>query len=66
MQWGYRACSPRRCIIKALARFRWCAVKLARVLTRSGYDLASHDGKALKAILEFMPRDELFQYDEDD
>ncbi len=40
--------------------------KIARVLGRSGYDLASHDGKALKAILEFMPRDELFQYDEDE
>jgi|FEC22Drversion2_1045045.scaffolds.fasta_scaffold01787_1 glutamate dehydrogenase len=35
------------------------------VLRRSGLDVHSHDGKALLAILEAYPRDELFQIDED-
>ena len=35
------------------------------ILRRSGLDIHSHDGKALLAILEAYPRDELFQIDED-
>ena len=35
------------------------------MLRRSGLDIHSHDGKALLAILEAYPRDELFQIDED-
>ena len=35
------------------------------ILRRSGLDPHSHDGKALLAILEAYPRDELFQIDED-
>src|SRR5215510_8463834 len=35
------------------------------ILRRSGLDVHSHDGKALLAILEAYPRDELFQIDED-
>lgn len=40
--------------------------KVARVLERSGFAPSSHDGKALKTILEFLPRDEIFQMSEDD
>ena len=40
--------------------------KILRVLDRSEFDPASHDGKALKAILEFLPRDEVFQMSDDD
>ncbi|WP_421995461.1 NAD-glutamate dehydrogenase [Reyranella sp.] len=35
------------------------------ILRRSGLDPHSHDGKALLAILDAYPRDELFQIDED-
>jgi glutamate dehydrogenase len=35
------------------------------ILRRSGLDAHSHDGKALLAILEAYPRDELFQIEED-
>jgi glutamate dehydrogenase len=35
--------------------------KAARVIERAGFDPAGHSGKTLKTILEFMPRDELFQ-----
>ncbi len=40
--------------------------KVARVLQRSEFDPASHDGKSLKTILEFLPRDEIFQMSDDD
>jgi len=40
--------------------------KFAQVLARAGFDPLSHDGKALKAILEFAQRDELFQMTEDE
>ena len=40
--------------------------KVARVLERSEFSIASHDGKSLKAILEFLPRDEIFQMSEDE
>ncbi len=40
--------------------------KIARTLVRANYDPMSHNGKSLKAILEFFPRDELFQISEDD
>jgi glutamate dehydrogenase len=39
--------------------------RVANVLRRSGLDIHSHDGKALLAILEAYPRDELFEIDED-
>jgi len=39
--------------------------KVDAVLRRSGLDPNSHDGKALQAILDAYPRDELFQIDED-
>jgi glutamate dehydrogenase len=38
--------------------------KINRVLERANFDPNSHDGKQLKAILEFSPRDELFQMNE--
>ncbi|MCE2927137.1 MAG: NAD-glutamate dehydrogenase [Rickettsiales bacterium] len=40
--------------------------KVASVLARSGFAPMSHDGKALRTILEFLPRDEIFQMDEDE
>ena len=40
--------------------------KVARVLERSEFDPTSHDGKSLKTILEFLPRDEIFQMSDDD
>ena len=39
--------------------------KAARVLKRAGFDKASHSGKSLKTTLEFLPRHELFQMDEE-
>ena len=39
--------------------------RVAGVLRRSGIDAGGHDGKALLAILDSYPRDELFQIDED-
>lgn len=38
--------------------------KVTRVLERSGFEPASHDGKALAHILETFPRDELFQIED--
>ncbi len=35
--------------------------KVQRVMDAAGFDPAGHSGKALKAALEFFPRDELFQ-----
>ncbi|MBY0355960.1 MAG: NAD-glutamate dehydrogenase [Rickettsiales bacterium] len=40
--------------------------KIARIQARAGYDPVSHNGKALRAILEFYPREELFQISEDE
>jgi glutamate dehydrogenase len=40
--------------------------KIDQVLTKAGFDHASHDGKALLHILETFPRDELFQISEQD
>src|SRR4029077_4711675 len=37
--------------------------RVESVLRRSGFDPSGHDGKALLAILEAYPRDELFQID---
>lgn len=39
--------------------------KIDKVLVAAGYDPASHSGKALINVLEFYPRDELFQLDDD-
>lgn len=38
--------------------------KIARVMERANFDSVSHNGKALKAIMEFLPRDEILQYGE--
>lgn len=35
--------------------------KTSHLLQQAGFDPATHDGKALQAIIEFSPRDELFQ-----
>ncbi len=40
--------------------------KITKMLERSGFAEASHDGKAYSTILEFLPRDEVFQMSEDD
>ena len=40
-------------------------LKVRRVLERAGFPAASHDGKALLHILDTLPRDTLFQSDED-
>ncbi|MBV8406260.1 MAG: NAD-glutamate dehydrogenase, partial [Alphaproteobacteria bacterium] len=40
-------------------------LRVDTILRRSGFDVHSHDGKALLAILESYPRDELFQIEED-
>lgn len=39
--------------------------KVARVMGRAGFSKSGHSGKALKTTLEFLPRDELFQMDEE-
>ena len=39
--------------------------KAAKTIARAGFDPAGHSGKTLKTTLEFMPRDELFQMDEE-
>jgi glutamate dehydrogenase len=39
-------------------------LKVRRIVERSGLSPASHDGKALLHILDTLPRDELFQTDE--
>lgn len=39
--------------------------KSANMLKRAGFNPSGHSGKALKTILEFLPRDELFQLDDD-
>ena len=39
--------------------------KITRTVARAGLDPAGHDGKALLHILDTLPRDELFQIDED-
>ncbi len=40
--------------------------KIHQTLVRANYDPMSYNGKALKAILEFYPRDELFQISRDE
>jgi glutamate dehydrogenase len=39
--------------------------RVAKVLQRAGLDPNSHDGKALEAILDAYPRDELFQIEDE-
>lgn len=39
--------------------------KTSAVMRRAGFDPAGHSGKSLKTVLEFLPRDELFQIDEE-
>ena len=40
--------------------------KIEHLLSQAGFPAHSHSGKALVAILQFMPRDELFQISEED
>jgi glutamate dehydrogenase len=40
--------------------------KVARILDYSGFDRHGHSGKSLRTIIEFLPRDELFQIGEDE
>ncbi len=40
--------------------------KITQTLKRANFDTISHNGKQLKAILEFYPREELFQISLDD
>jgi glutamate dehydrogenase len=40
--------------------------KVVHVMKRADFDPVSHDGKSLKTILEFLPRDELLQMSEDE
>ncbi|MGG5820720.1 NAD-glutamate dehydrogenase [Falsiroseomonas sp. HW251] len=40
--------------------------KVLRILTRAGMDPESHDGRALRNILDTWPRDELFQAPEEE
>lgn len=39
--------------------------KAKNVIRRAGFDPAGHSGKTFKTMLEFLPRDELFQIDEE-
>ncbi|MFM9889260.1 MAG: NAD-glutamate dehydrogenase [Rickettsiales bacterium] len=39
--------------------------RAATILKRAGFAASGHSGKTLKATLEFLPRDELFQMDEE-
>lgn len=39
--------------------------KTARVLERAGFSKSGHSAKALKTTIEFLPRDELFQMNDD-
>ncbi len=59
------AFSPPPPIRRIPTTFRSCAKKLARVVAASGFSPTGHSGKALIAILEGFPRDELFQIDAD-
>ncbi|MFC4170088.1 NAD-glutamate dehydrogenase, partial [Teichococcus aestuarii] len=43
----------------------WLSAKVERILDRAGVNPESHDGRALRNILDTWPRDELFQADED-
>jgi glutamate dehydrogenase len=40
--------------------------KIQRTVARAGFEMGSHDGKALLHILETFPRDELFQVGDDE
>jgi glutamate dehydrogenase len=42
----------------------WLAAKVERILATAGVNPDSHDGRALRNILDTWPRDELFQADE--
>ncbi|MBE9604496.1 NAD-glutamate dehydrogenase [Acetobacteraceae bacterium H6797] len=44
----------------------WLAQKVERILAAAGVDPESHDGRALRNILDTWPRDELFQAGEAD
>ncbi len=39
--------------------------KSANIIRRAGFQPTGHSGKTLKTVLEFLPRDELFQMDEE-
>ncbi len=50
---------------REVAQIPFIRTKAARVMARSGFSANSHSGKALKTALEFLPREELFQMDEE-
>ncbi len=50
---------------REVSQIPFIRTKAARVVARSGFDPESHSGKALKTVLEFLPREELFQMEED-
>ncbi len=52
-------------ITRGCRTYRLLRGRIDGVLRRSGLDPGGHDGKALLAILDSYPRDELFQIDED-
>lgn len=43
----------------------WLSAKVERILDRAGVNPDSHDGRALRNILDTWPRDELFQAEDD-
>lgn len=43
----------------------WLSAKVERILDRAGVNPESHDGRAMRNILDTWPRDELFQADEE-
>ena len=40
--------------------------KIRNVISRTGFPMVSHNGKALLHILETLPREDMFQYDDQD
>jgi glutamate dehydrogenase len=46
------------------ATIPYIRTKVAKVLNAAGFDASGHSGKALRAALEFFPRDEMFQISE--
>ncbi|MBB4304469.1 glutamate dehydrogenase [Rhodobium orientis] len=49
--------------IRSTRRIPYLRRKVDQILSRAGYEESSHSGKALLNVLEFYPRDELFQID---
>ena len=51
---------------QALGSIPLLSRKVDAVIGRTGFQPASHDGMAVRNILESLPRDDLFQYSDDD